>query len=243
MSVPKALREKYLAQLERLIAESQEVLDTRATGRDDPGRWFADTGRGRSRKCETVDADKMVAWRTRCVTVLSIILPESHPNRTLIAEFQKSGLPRPHTVTHLRAHLSAVRDDFRDGFLDEPWNTIQAQVSTDFLDQAEQLLQDGYHLPAAVVAGAVLERSLRGLCEDQKPPIPTALPNGKPKTLSAFIEDLKAAGLYNETQAKHLRAWAGIRNHAAHGEPDKFNPEQVDGMLRGIIDFLPRYCG
>jgi len=67
-------------------------------------------------------------------------------------------------------------------------------------------------------------------------------PNGERKTLDPLITDLKKTGIYNETKAKQLRAWAAIRNHAAHGEFDQFNREDVEDMIRGIKKFLARYC-
>jgi len=45
----------------------------------------------------------------------------------------------------------------------------------------------------------------------------------------------------NELKAKQLRAWADIRNAAAHGEFDKFKRADVEGMIRGVSDFLATY--
>jgi hypothetical protein len=124
---------------------------------------------------------------------------------------------------------------------------VESEFTADYMGQAVSLLKEGQsgkfdHVPAAVLSGAVLEKSLRTLCDVQQPPISIIKPNGERKTLDPLITDLKKTGIYNETKAKQLRAWAAIRNHAAHGEFDQFNREDVEDMIRGIKKFLARYC-
>jgi uncharacterized protein YutE (UPF0331/DUF86 family) len=65
--------------------------------------------------------------------------------------------------------------------------------------------------------------------------------NGDPKTLTPLIDDLKKTGVFNELKAKQLRAWADIRNNAAHGEFDQFKRADVDAMIQGINNFLADY--
>jgi len=139
--------------------------------------------------------------------------------------------------------LQALKGDLERGFLDRLILRVQAEVTADYLGMAEGLLGDGPrgandHVPAAVLSGAILERSLREACGRQNPAIPTLKPNGEPKAMSALIEDLKAAGVFHEVLAKQLRAWAGIRNAAAHGHFDEFTRDQVELMVKGIGQFL-----
>jgi uncharacterized protein YutE (UPF0331/DUF86 family) len=58
-----------------------------------------------------------------------------------------------------------------------------------------------------------------------------------------LIDDLKKAGVYNENKAKQLRAWAGTRNHAAHGEFGEFTRTDVEQMVAGINTFLAEFGG
>ena len=114
------------------------------------------------------------------------------------------------------------------------------------MGQAEGLLNEGQpgkfdHVPAAVLTGAVLEKALRKLCDDQQPPIPTVDAKGDPKTLNPLIDDLKKANVFNELKAKQLRAWADIRNKAAHGEFDQFKRTDVEQMMGGVKNFLADY--
>ena len=149
----------------------------------------------------------------------------------------------PHLLNTRIYRLKALKDDFQKGFLGDLGLEIETAIAADYMGQAEQLLAEGQsgqydHVPAAVLAGAVLEKSLRTLCDKQSPSIPTVNDKGKPLTLGPLIEALKKNNVFNELTAKQLRAWADIRNSAAHGQFDEFNRSQVDLMIQGINNFL-----
>ena len=59
--------------------------------------------------------------------------------------------------------------------------------------------------------------------------------------MSALIDALKKRTVFNELQAKELRAWATLRNSAAHGQFTDFNREQVEAMVAGILRFVTEY--
>lgn len=97
------------------------------------------------------------------------------------------------------------------------------------------------HIPAAVLAGAVLEKNLKTICQQQNPPLAIVSEKGKPLMLNALIDALKKRSIFNEVVAKQLRAWVDIRNSAAHGEFENFTKEQVGLMLIGIQSFVSNY--
>jgi len=138
-----------------------------------------------------------------------------------------------------------LRQDYDEGIFTDVAAAIEVEVVADYLTMAEQLFTDEpgphRHIPAAVLAGAVLEDGLRRLCQRQTPPVDTRKANGDPKTLNPLIDDLKGVGVFNELKAKQLRAWADIRNAAAHGEFDKFGVQDVEAMLKGVGDFLASF--
>ncbi|MBI4558107.1 MAG: hypothetical protein HY706_11045 [Candidatus Hydrogenedentes bacterium] len=135
-----------------------------------------------------------------------------------------------------------MKSDFEGGFLDDLSLRVEAEIASDYMGQAEQLLQEEQpgkfnHVPAAVLVGAVLEKALTTLCDQQRPPISTNKPDGKPKTLDPLITDLNKAGRYNEAKAKQVQSWAAVRNHAAHGEFDKFDRQVALQTLRFLSDY------
>lgn len=141
--------------------------------------------------------------------------------------------------------LKGLKDDYESGMLDDLSLRIEANVNSDYLGQAKQLLRDEeleyIDAAAAVIAGAVLEKALRSLCNRQEPPIPTEKSNGKRKTLGTLIDDLSKVSVFNQPVATRLLSYAQTRNAAAHGEFDKFTRQDVESMIPGINDFLADY--
>jgi hypothetical protein len=160
------------------------------------------------------------------------------------------------------SHVKADRDDLNrcvgilqsfcqsieEGLLDDLFLRVESEIAADYMGQAEQLLKEGQsgkfdHVPAAVLSGAVLEKGLRTLCGQQQPPVLITDAKGDAKTLNPLIDDLKKANAFSELKAKQLRAWAGIRNAAAHGEFQAFTRNDVEQMVSGIQNFLAEYLG
>lgn len=129
----------------------------------------------------------------------------------------------------MRAVFHATKEDFEGGYLVTFRNLVQAEVFTNELEQAEELLTAGYATAAAVIAGVVLETTVRNLCSDR---------DIAPAKLDKMNADLAKAGAYNSIQQKQITAMAGIRNAAAHGDTDKFNAGDVKGMIDDVERFL-----
>ena len=147
---------------------------------------------------------------------------------------------------YIKGILQGLKDDYENGFLDNLEEQIVANISADYMTQVEGLLHEGQpgqhdHVPGAVLCGAVLEDALRRLCDRQTPQVPTDKPNGRPKALNALIQDLQKANAFNKLKADQLRAWAKIRNSAAHGKFNEFNRNDVDLMVNGVKNFLADY--
>src|SRR2546428_8286756 len=77
----------------------------------------------------------------------------------------KESATNPFYLVHCLGVLEAAQRDFDAGLLFDLRALIAADVLGDFIEQAEQLLAAGYLVPAASLAGAVLEDMLRKLCE------------------------------------------------------------------------------
>ncbi len=247
MPLPPQLQAKYLARFDELVSEGEAICSSILKK---PGRVYyrdLDTGEERRRpEVDIVDWPRHVAWRTNSVALLSQIVPSRNE---VLWQSVKIFSQLPDGKGNLEwgiATLRAIRSDFAAGFLEDVSVKIEAEIAADYMGQAEGLLQEGQpgkydHVPAAVLAGAILEKALRTLCGQQQPPISTIKPNGEPKTLNPLIDELKKANLFNEAKAKQLRAWADIRNLAAHGEFDHFTRGDVEQMIPGINNFLADY--
>src|SRR6266498_1207110 len=134
---------------------------------------------------------------------------------------------------------TALRDDLKAGWLESVVELVHADTYSDFLEMAEELLSKGYKDAAAVIAGSSLEVHLKSLCV--KHGVVTEV-NGKPKKADMMNADLAKAGAYGKLEQKQITAWLGLRNSAAHGEYDKYDPNAVDHLIRGIRDFMVKYA-
>ena len=76
------------------------------------------------------------------------------------------------------------------------------------------------------------------MCGALEPPEPVHSAKGAPLAMMALIDALKKRVAFNEVQAKELRAWAGVRNSAAHGHFSEFTRAQVESMVSGVLRFV-----
>lgn len=138
--------------------------------------------------------------------------------------------------------LQALKFDYSNGYLTTVEQQILSDTFSDFMEMSKHLIDSGYHIPAAVLVGGVLEENLRKLCLKNDIKI-TRLKEGKEIALQASVmsENLTKAGLYKSTTQKLITAWLGIRNSAAHGKYDDFTKEQVNNMYQGVLQFLNDY--
>ena len=189
-----------------------------------------------------VDMELLSEWRSQTLTLLRQVMPSSAPHTKQLETFLEGGNKKV-LFDRLHGIFKGAYQDFKAGMFDDLKLEIEANVSCDFLGQANALLSDGEqvdysYLPAAVLIGAVLEKTLRSLCENANPKIETVNENGRAKKMSALIVDLKKAGVINEIRSRQLETWNAIRNSAAHGKIEEFTKEQVAAMLQGVQDFM-----
>ncbi|WP_218149634.1 hypothetical protein [Sphingomonas rubra] len=133
------------------------------------------------------------------------------------------------TLLQVKAVFEAAKEDFEGGYLNSVRSMVQAELFSDELEQARELHRSGYHIAAAVIAGVVLETTLRGLCAEE------GIGTG---SLNKMNADLAKAGRYNLLAQKRITALADIRNNAAHGHVDQFTAADVADMIDRVEAFV-----
>jgi hypothetical protein len=116
---------------------------------------------------------------------------------------------------------------------------IQIETVSDYLEQAESLLNDkGVHpAAAAVLIGASLEEFLRNWLEDLEFDIATIK-----NSLDAYSQELKKLEKINKQDLKDIISWGGTRNDAAHGHWQNVEDRQrIKLMLEGVNLFIRKY--
>ena len=106
----------------------------------------------------------------------------------------------------------------------------------DLVEHAEVLIEQHFHLAAAVVLRAVLEERLRKLCEARALPLTATRP-----TIEHFRQALAKADVIDKIVAKKIDWMVGVGNAAAHNLPT-FNPVDVAGLYKETLDFLDRFA-
>jgi hypothetical protein len=224
------LKEKYISRIDELLLKSQDIERTKRYV-----QYFGDC----------VDSDIFDEWKTNVISILGNIITTQSIHYNRIEKIIK-GNNRYGDFTFIKSTLKGIKSDFEQDFLEPLSQQIESSISCNYLDMAEELMaekkeESTSYIPAAVLAGAVLENNLRSLCEKQNPPLETKKTNGKNKTMSPLIDELKKANIINEIKAKQLRSWADIRNAAAHGHHDEVDRKDVERMIDGITDFLASF--
>jgi hypothetical protein len=230
--LPPAIDAQVRQRLEELIVRATKISTTTA-------RLMSTSG------FETDDAIEFVMLKNQTLSIINLLFGNIERGVSLSSKIDAlAATPRGNST--LLGILKALKSDYDAGLLRNLSEIIEANISSDYLGQAEELIAGSGsrqfdHIPAAVLAGAVLEDALRRLCQRQSPPIDTHKPDGSPKTLDPLIADLQKANVVNKAKADLLRGWAKVRNYAAHGEFTQVQPQDVQPMIQAVKQFLADY--
>jgi hypothetical protein len=144
----------------------------------------------------------------------------------------KQIVDKSYSFANIYGVLKAAYQDYEDGFLIELKRLVRADLLDDFLSQAEMLLDQGYHIAAASLAGAVLEDPLRKLCDVNSITYPD-------KTKIDILNvELAKKDIYEKLIQKEITAKADLRNNADHGKFAEVREADVKDMVRWIRRFV-----
>jgi len=178
-----------------------------------------------------ISPDLILNWNVKAKSLMERVCGANSTHLRMYADADVQGMYESYIdrLNRLKAIFLAAKEDFEGGHLNTIRNLVQAEVFTSELEQAEELLKAGYATAAAVIAGVVLETTLRDLCSAHD------LEHG---SLNKMNDDLAKVGAYNTTQKKRIIALAAIRNSAAHGKTEEFTAAEVKGMIDDVERFL-----
>jgi hypothetical protein len=210
------------ARFQDLLVRGDQVLATR---RPPPQNVIGD---------DRVDMQGSQEWATSASQFLeSIFGRESEYYERLQKSWKYAGYYSD--MVRALGVFKAAWNDYSKGYLTDLKTLVRAEVFDDILEQAEQLFEQGYHQPAAVLAGCVLEDALRKMCDLKSISVPP-----KPK-LDTMNGELAKNGVYNTLVQKRVTMLADIRNKAAHGQLSEFSVSDVNDMLRQVREFVTNY--
>lgn len=214
--------------------------------RDEAIRWIAEL----QSSCPSKALDARGAtpqatnWMVQASALLEVALPAGHAVRREVADGLMARSPTELIVlrfNRLIGLLAATKSLLENDRLESLADTIRVETESEVLDTAFELLSDGHRVAAAVLGGGSLEVHLKRLYE-RTPNLPPYKNTPSIEKYDNAIATARNAGTpvpYDSTNSKNVKAWAALRNDAAHSPTSFAAPvEQVRQMLDGIRLFI-----
>jgi hypothetical protein len=126
------------------------------------------------------------------------------------------------------AILKAARARFESSLF-EIRQIVQADLLDSEIDAARELLKSNFLRPAGAIAGVVLERHLRQVCEDHKIKV-----SKKHPSINDLNELLKTSSIIDQPQSRHIAMLGDIRNLCSHSKDKEPTPMQVGDLIDGV---------
>jgi len=217
--------EKIEKKFQKLLAEGQEIFRKHGWNGGNWNSWPS--------------AVDYIRFRTESLNLINRVCGEGSDHYKELKKIatDKESSSHPMYFHLCYGALEAAHNDFVEGFLFDLRALISAELLGDFLEQAETLYNEGYIIPAASMTGAILEDSLRKLCQKNSIAIP------EKTKIGGLNSDLARAGVYSVLVQKEITAKADIRNNADHGHYDKFTKDDVVDMIKWVGRFEADYLG
>jgi hypothetical protein len=151
---------------------------------------------------------------------------------TITRGFDKTKIVGPDSAISLfRQQLSivkAIKKRFVSSLFDIK-QILQADLFDSEIDTAYELNKNKFHRAAGVVAGVVLEKHLRQICENHSLKLTKKTP-----TISDFNDLLKENGVIETPQWRFIQHLGDIRNLCGHDKKIEPTSDQVQDLISGV---------
>lgn len=217
------VKEKVSNKFDKLIEEGKKIIE--------------DEGWSGSEWHIVPDCEDYLRWRTEALNLIKRVCGEDSEHYKQLLQIAQDDETKNNAYyfAHCYGIVEAAKRDFDDDFLSDVRYLVRADLLDDFLSQAEILLQEEYLIPAASLAGAVLEDTLRKLCDKKNITYPDKT------TIEKLNVALAKATIYDKLVQKEITAKADLRNNADHGHFEKIKPDDVADMIKWIRRFARDY--
>lgn len=191
-----------------------------------------------------MDVQTANQWQSSTKSLLFKVFGEKHPTYQDFAGISFAQYRSLHAwFNTLKSIFDSAKQQFENGHLFDINKLIHAEVFDTELDLALHYLEKNHRVASVVTAGVVLESTVRKMCGSISHPIGLTNDKGKPIQTDTLITELRKAEVFDESMAKQLRAWMGVRNDAAHGNKtnEQFDDNHVKRMIDGVRDFVDQH--
>lgn len=138
-------------------------------------------------------------------------------------------------IPHFRQQLAIVRAVAKrfESTLFDIRQLVQADLFDSELEAAAALQNAGFLRASGALAGVVLERHLKQVCQNHQITIAK-----KKMTISDCNNALKSGNVIDVPQWRHIQLLGDIRNQCDHSEKDEPTNEQIADLLAGVAKFI-----
>jgi hypothetical protein len=131
--------------------------------------------------------------------------------------------------------LLGTKSNLIAGLLDDLRSRVLIDIKSEFLDTANQLLQEGQKDPAAGLACIVLEDSLKRLASKAD------VNDAKNKELGVAAGALFRAGVIEKSTNQSIQNFKNLRNAALHAQWDQVSAESVSFLMAFLPVFIEKH--
>jgi hypothetical protein len=219
---------KFMQQFVKLEAQLKEVQATRRTERSSYS----------SGSTIQVDRSLKLGWEVKAKHLLETVcgLESQHFKHFEEASQGSMGSTSSGVLEKMGTVFLAAKEDFDDGMFDNIRRLVRADVLDDFLSQAEELHASGFNEASVSLGGAILEDTLRKLCDKHSVTRPTKT------NIEVLNVLLVKAQVYDGLVQKRITQLAHLRNDADHGRSlGTVKPADAEDMLKWVRRFVTDY--
>lgn len=180
---------------------------------------------------EFVDTAAFREWRVGCVAFLHEALGADSP---YAKEFEfNCDSPFLSAVARGQAILRATREYIEFGPVARVEELVAAEIFTDLIGIAGRLSREGHLVAATTVVASVLEDVMRRSARHRKITIRENV-----DSITELNAKMSVAGAYPAMLKKRIDDWAALRSQAETGTLSDDTRAEVEGMIKGVRDFV-----
>jgi hypothetical protein len=177
-------------------------------------------------------------WLTSVANLVNLIAPANsifmaECNRLMNDERFKIGIPT-RVVQQMYGVLNSALEEWKAGLLRKIEYIVVAETFDDFLDHATQFHKGNKKIESSVLASVVLEDTVKKIANknDIDP---------KGLSLEILINELIKKDVFTPVKAKRIKGFASVRNHSLHAEWEKFDIQDVGGLIKGTRELIDQF--
>jgi hypothetical protein len=142
-------------------------------------------------------------------------------------------------ISMLYGVMQALRNDVANGNVVPVQGIGHMDLFSEYLEQADHLLESGYKDASAIMAGGVLEAHLRRLCGRHGIDTDEQISSGRRRKKASILSaDLYKAKILSLSEYQQVKTWLALRNDAARGNFDGYVKEEVARLVQCVWDFV-----